>query len=185
MQATSTAFPESYEVHATERLLEVYSAAPDRLRASLVGLDADDLRQRPRPDKWSIQEIVSHVADSELMGASRVRFVYAQPGTRFVGYDQDIWARAFAYNELELLEIEQSIELFTVLRKIVRRVFDRATEAEWRQSGVHPDFGPVTLRQLLELYADHGERHIAQILCLREAIGKPLDLPLLLERRLY
>ena len=185
MQVARRQFPESYEADATERLLEAYSAAPRRLRASLAGLDDSDLRQRPHPGKWSIKEIVAHVAESEMMCAARVRFVFAQPGTAFVGYDQDIWARAFAYNDLDPLAFEQAIELFTVLRSIVRRVFDQATDVEWRQSGVHPDFGPVTLRQLLELYADHGERHIAQILRLRESIGKPVDLPLLLERRLY
>jgi len=64
-------------------------------------------------------------------------------------------------------------------------LFARAPEAAWARTGRHAEWGEMTLRQLLELYADHGERHLSQILARREALGRPLAMDPLLPERLY
>ncbi len=60
-----------------------------------------------------------------------------------------------------------------------------ASEADRQKTGLHPDYGVVTLRNLRELNADHGERHLARMLTIRDLLGKPLSFPLLLGERLY
>ncbi len=155
------------------------------MRAAIAGLTPSQLRERARPGKWSIIEIVAHLTDSELMAAARSRFAYAQPGSVATGYDQDIWVARFEYRSLDGEELERTLALFAELRALTLRVFRRATDAEWAQTIAHPDFGPITLRNVLELYADHVERHLSQILVLRASLGAPLDLPLLLTERLY
>jgi len=57
------------------------------------GLSADEVAQRPAPDKWSIQELAAHLADDELVGAYRIRMILSFPGTAIEAFDQDIWAR--------------------------------------------------------------------------------------------
>jgi hypothetical protein len=66
-----------------------------------------------------------------------------------------------------------------------RKFLKNATTTDWTNTGIHPEWGNLSLRHLLELYADHSERHIGQILELRKLLNKSLDFPLLLEKRLY
>ena len=72
-EAPTQPFPRTYAELSTERLLDVFSAAPDRIGAAVDGLSEEDLRARPLPGKWSIHEIALHLTDSECLGAVRIR----------------------------------------------------------------------------------------------------------------
>ncbi len=85
-------FPDLYAQVNTGKLLEVFDQGPAGLRNVLVDLTHEHLKANPRPGKWSIQEIVMHVADSEIMGAARIRQTYTQPGSSFAVYDQSWYA---------------------------------------------------------------------------------------------
>ena len=81
--------------------------------------------------------------------------------------------------------VERSLALFEALRAYQLPVFAGATASQWQQAALHPNWGSMTLRNLLELYADHSERHIGQILENRRLLGLDLALPPLLATRLY
>jgi len=181
-----SAFPATYAGLSRELLVGVFRAAPGRLRRSISGLDADDLGFRNRPGKWSIQEIVCHLADSELVGAVRLRQALADaPAPRFPAYDQDRWALALGYGSRAPAEIGAAVGLFEMLRESAAALLDRVEPSGWERVGVHREWGTLSVRQLLELYADHGERHVGQILAIRVALGKPAAMELLLPERLY
>ncbi len=180
-----TAFPRTYETEKTEDLLQAFDRGPERLASVVTGLEVADLLGRPRPGKWSVKEIVMHVADSEIMGAARVRQVYCQPGSVFAAYDQNTFAVQLDYQNMDLGSLQLSLAVFNALRRVTSPVFHRSRTDDWAKTGVHPEHGVVTLRNLLELYADHSERHIDQILKMREILGKPLPFELLLKERLY
>jgi uncharacterized damage-inducible protein DinB len=185
MRGAVVAFPTTYAQDSTVRLLSVYAEAPERLRTAVGGLTLSELRARPRPGKWSILEIAAHVADSELLGAVRFRLAFAQSGAALPFYDQDAWTEQLAHRRLDEAGLERALRLFDLLRQLSGAVLERLTPDDWQRWGTHAEFGPATLRNLLELYADHAERHIGQILTLRELLGKRIELPLLLEQRLY
>jgi uncharacterized damage-inducible protein DinB len=181
---TST-FPTVYATLPTPHLIEVYAAGASRLRAALAGLDPFAWTARPRPNKWSIVEIALHMTDSELIGTGRSRLTFAQPGKELLAYDENRWAAAFDYQGANESAVERSLALFEALRAYQLPVFQRATADQWKNEARHPEWGAVTLRNLLELYADHSERHVGQILTNRSLLGVPLELPVLLETRLY
>ncbi len=181
---TIAAWPETYSNYDANMLIATFAAGPARLRESIKGLSEDHLSARPRLGKWSIKEVVAHVTDSEIQGIFRFRMVWAQPGNIWPVFNQDIWAREHEHQSLSAEELENSINLFEALRKATTPLLRKATAEDWEKHGVHPEMGPVTLRGLLELYADHSERHIDQILTMRTMLGVPIDMPLLLEKRL-
>ena len=186
MIAQKSSFPRAYEQIPTSKLLEAYDEGPQRINQVFQGLSEEELKSRAKGDKrWSIFEIVLHVADSELMGAARVRQTFTQSGRDFAFYNQDVWAKQMNYQSLALDSFNQGLELFELLRKTTSRIFHLATEEDWRKTGIHAELGKTSLRQLLELYADHGERHIEQILHTRELLGKAIEFPLILAERLY
>jgi hypothetical protein len=167
--------------YPTPHLISVYGAGPGRLRHLLGGLSLDELRARPRPGKWSSLEIALHLVDSERAGLWRIRLAFAQPGSPLHPFQQETWARVFAYQERSLADLEQALALFDSLRVAGLAVFSRASDEQWKTAGgVHGERGPLTLRNLLEIYAEHGERHIEQIVTLRGLIGRTIALPALL-----
>ena len=81
--------------------------------------------------------------------------------------------------------MRDTLDLFGRLRSISSRLLRRAPPGSWRSAAVHPEWGELTLRQLLELYADHGERHLEQVLDRRQRLGRPLAMDRPLPVRLY
>lgn len=69
--------------------LAVQAATADTLDRLIKGLSTVELRMRPAPDKWSVSEIIAHLADGEIVGAFRLRFILGSPGAPLVAYDQE------------------------------------------------------------------------------------------------
>lgn len=179
-------FPDIYRSLSTEELLRAFRAGPARVREVLSGLSGSELRERVAPGRWSIQEIAFHLADAEIMGAARFRLALAEPGAAVPVYDQDAWAEALDYSEAGSGDLDRALQLFGNLRRATERILPAPDHDAWQGRSVeHSEWGTVTLRQLLELYADHSERHIGGILEVRAALGHVLEYPLLLEERLY
>ena len=185
MRGTIIDFP-SYRQYGAEQLLTAFQAGPTRMRQVIDGLTEEELRTRARgPGTWSAHEIVIHTTDSEVQGVYRMRKTFSQPGCDLPGYDQDAWAREIDYQSLPASAREAALDLLGELRRTVTPMLRAATPAQWERLANHPEYGQLTLRNLLELYADHTERHVEQILRIRELIGRPRAMPLLLPVRLY
>lgn len=185
MRGATAAFP-SYQHYTTEALLAAYEQGPARLRLVIGGLSDVELRTPARGSgTWSAHEIVLHTADSEIQGVYRMRKVVGQPGCDLPAYDQDAWARLLRYAGQPSESREAALTLLEALRVAMGPVLRGATDEEWSRWGTHPEYGRVTLRDLLALYADHTERHVEQILRIRGMLGRPLELSPLLPERLY
>ena len=72
--------------------LDVLSSTAGRLRELTAGRTRDDLARKPDPSRWSVVQIVAHLADSEVVGAWRFRSVIASDGVALQPYDQNEWA---------------------------------------------------------------------------------------------
>src|SRR5581483_12519482 len=85
------------------------------LLAELVAAASDQqLRTRPSTDKWSVAEILAHLADDEISSAWRYRQMVEHNGIALAGFDQDLWARMGDYGSRPP---QESLELFRLLRK--------------------------------------------------------------------
>ena len=101
----------SYQAGAD--VLALQSAAPEKLAALVDGLSREQPAHRPVPEKWSIQEIVAHLADDERVGGYRLRMILSSPGTAIQAFDQDVWARAGRSNRIA---VRLSLELIHLVR---------------------------------------------------------------------
>ena len=163
-----------------DALLAIFEAAPERLRAVLANLTEEDLRSHPIPGKWSILEIVAHLADSEMIGAGRIRFAIAEPGAPVPNYEEAVWARELAYNDYNADRLQATIALFAALRATSAALFRSTASHLWANAAMHSKYGALTVRRLLEIYAEHPERHIGQILERRARLGRAHDTEILL-----
>ena len=89
------------------------------------------------------------------------------------------------YQNQSIGNIHESIELFSLLRSTTFQLYNNCTKKDWEKIGIHPERGAMTIRELLELYADHSERHIEQIIERRKILNKPREIEIILKDRLY
>jgi uncharacterized damage-inducible protein DinB len=169
------AAPARAETLSNDALLGIFESAPARLRETLAGLSRDELSAHPIPGKWSILEIFVHIADSELIGAARFRFAIAEPGSALSYYEEATWARELKYDDYEEERIEATLNLFQSLRETSTSLLRNTATHLWANAALHPRWGYLTVRQLLEIYAEHAERHVGQIFERRALLGRALD----------
>lgn len=148
--------------------LEVFDDTTAALRNAVKGLTSETVRQKPAPDKWSVLEIVQHLADAELTLGFRYRKVIAEDAPKIPAIDQDAWAAEMRYNDGD---IEQSLADFDALRAINLRLLRRATPEQWKRHAIHNQRGRETLQHMVRLYAAHDLYHLEQIKRVRQAIN--------------
>jgi hypothetical protein len=140
--------------------LSVAAATPARILSLIRGLTARHLVKRPAPGKWSIQEIITHLADTEMVMGCRARWIAFEEHPTLVPFDQEKWAAGRAREKETLAE---TIERFRLLRRSQLRLFRQASAKDLRRTGYHPERGEVTLRVQLETLAGHDLNHLVQI----------------------
>ncbi len=163
--------PEQYRTRMLSHLdgkdpLKLQAAAPKKIERLLKGVSATKLRKRPAPGKWSIAEIIGHVADTELVGGFRMRLILGAPGTPIAAFDQDTWVTALHYDKRD---VRKSLEQFRALREANLALLKTLTRDQWKQHGIHAERGPETVETIVNMFAGHDLNHIAQI----EAILAP------------
>lgn len=139
-----------------------------RLRPLVEGVSADRLRQPERPGKWSIIEVVQHLADSEIVYGYRVRTVLTRPTPPLPGYDQDAWATTLRYRDVPLKDALQQLE---VLREVNLRLLRSLSPEQLARSGMHEERGEESVMRIAQLLAGHDIVHLRQITRIRQAIG--------------
>src|SRR5262245_33051463 len=144
--------------------LRLQTVAADRLASLIAGLSAEELARRPRPEKWSIQEIVAHLADDELVGAYRIRLILSASGTPIQAFDQAAWARTGRY---ATRDIGESLSLFQLLRHANLSLMHSLSAEEWKMYGVHAERGIESVRDIASYYAGHDINHFRQIEAIR------------------
>src|SRR5688572_11302814 len=122
--------------------LVLQAKAPDVLAQLIEGLAADHLDHHPAPGKWSIREIVAHLADDELVGAYRIRLILSAPGTAIQAFDQDVWSTTGRYSTRE---VSDSLAVYRTLRLANLQLLEALTPQEWDRYGVHAERGVESL----------------------------------------
>ena len=140
--------------------LKMQAAAPARLAKLLKGVSPAKARKRPAQGKWSIAEIVAHIADTELVGGYRMRAILGQPGTPIVGFDQDAWVTALHYDKRDL---KKSFEQYRALREANLALLKSLTPEQWKHEGLHSERGPESVETMARMYAGHDLNHFEQI----------------------
>src|SRR5579864_688168 len=107
------------------------AAAPAKLARLLKGVTPAASRKRPAPGKWSINEIVAHIADTELVGGYRIRAILGAPGSPVIGFDQDVWVTALHYDQRKL---QKSFEQYRALREANLALLKTLAPAQWQHS---------------------------------------------------
>jgi hypothetical protein len=148
--------------------LAVLQETPGSLRAVVDDVPAAVLGVPETDGKWSIRQVLRHLADSEIVWGWRLRMVLAHDRPELTGYDQDAWADRLAYDEADVAE---TLEEFAALRRGHLRLLRGASSGDMDRLGIHVERGDESVRHMIRLYAGHDLLHLRQIARIRETVG--------------
>ncbi len=140
-------------------LLERFRRGAELLAISTTGAAGSELDYKP-DGKWSVRQIVCHLADTEACVAMRVRQVIAEENPMLPGFDGEAWARSLDYDKRKITPM---LEVFRVLRASNYELLNSLPEETYARVGNHTERGKMTLLDLLRTYAGHVESHVGQI----------------------
>ena len=149
--------------------INAYEQAGGKITQSIQHLTREDLLAFPVPGTWSIQQVVVHLADAELVLADRMKRVIAEHRPALLAFDENKWAANLQYDEQLAADAAALIELN---RRQLARVLHNLPDAAFDRVGIHSEVGPLTLRQLVEKSTSHLEHHLKFINAKREKLGK-------------
>ena len=122
------------------------------------GLDIARLNLSPAPGKWSIRDILCHLADCEIAFAFRLRQAIAEENHVIQPFDQEKWAEPYG-----LFDAASALTVFTALRDWNCKLISTVPEEGYSKSLSHPERGEMTFRTLVETMAGHDLIHVQQI----------------------
>lgn len=145
-------------------LMMSVTGAPDVFDALLAGLTEEEADRRPDKDRFTIREVVSHLADWEEIFLERLAQSFSQENPKLVDIDEGRLAidRNYAHRDWH----EQLVR-YRRGREDVVSFFNSLASPQWDRAATHAKAGPITVTEQAVMIAGHDGYHMAQIIAWR------------------
>ena len=140
--------------------MKVLAASPKQLAGLLKRVPKSKLKVRPGPGKWSVTEILAHLADGEVVVGFRIRLVLGADGIPVQAFDQDAWAMYANYPKQDPF---LSLEAYRINRERTLRLLKSVPRALWQNHGMHTERGKETVERMIQMLAGHDITHLNQV----------------------
>ncbi len=141
---------------------------PAQLEALVAGLNDEQLDTPYGEGKWTIRQVIHHLADSHTVALVRVRLMLTEDHPTLIVYQQDRWAEL---PDAATMPIAVSLNLLHGLHARWSFLLNGLDDAAWTRTAHHPERGSITMDDMLKIYSGHGEGHMKSIRDLRESRG--------------
>ena len=149
--------------------LQVMQRTVSALRSTLADLTPNALLQPEAEGKWSILEVVQHMADTEMVYGYRLRLALTLDSPPFNRFDQQAWASRFHYSQAPA---PQALDQMEALRRPNLRILHDLQPGDLQRIGIHSNRGPEDVGQMMRLWAGHDLVHLAQIDRIRKRVSR-------------
>ena len=140
--------------------MKVQRSTADKLEKLTRGIPRKKLDRRPAPGKWSVTEILAHLAETEWVIGWRLRSILNANGTPIQAFDQDEWARTSNYAKQDP---KKSLTLFRMLRGENLALLKSIPKEKWDNYGMHQERGQESIAHIFRLIAGHDLNHLGQV----------------------
>jgi hypothetical protein len=139
--------------------LEVLAHTASTLADIVRTHPAAALRARPFEGKWTPNEIIGHLVDSEWVYGYRLRLILCEDNPPILGMNQDLWVAGQRHNEREPSEL---VDMFRAMRQFTLALWNGMSPADLQRTGRHNERGPESLGVMLRMMAGHDLSHLEQ-----------------------
>jgi len=140
--------------------LEVLAQTPSTLEGIVRRHSVTVLRARPFEGKWTPNEIIGHLSDSEWVYGYRLRLILCEENPTILGMDQELWVAGQRHNEREPSGL---VEMFRMMRQFNLALWKRVPPADFKRTGQHSERGAESLDVMFRMLAGHDLSHLDQI----------------------
>jgi hypothetical protein len=126
----------------------------------LQGITPEQATYTSAPGKWNVNQLVRHVADTEIVVGMRMRQIVAEDRPTLAPFDQNKWAEHLGYEKANPFV---SFAVFEALRNDTARLLESLPPEAFDRTSVHPERGEKTLLEWVRLFGDHVYSHAEQI----------------------
>ena len=157
------------------KLIEHYAAGGEKLSMAIRGLTREDLLAVPPADanvgRWSIQQVVIHCMDSDLISTDRLKRMIAEDNPAITAYDENRFVQHLFYNDQPA---DLAVQIVDLNRRLFAPVLRRLPASVWDRRGTHNERGVLTVGGYLKSTVDHLDHHINFIHKKRAQMGKEM-----------
>lgn len=147
--------------------IELLKTTRDKTTA-FYDLPEQELNKTYGPGKWTVRQILNHLADAEIVLNERIRRAIAEEHPFVVVFDQDRWNEKLDYNSYPL---SVSKQVFMSVRASIIYLAEKHYAGSENIRFFHTTAGIRTLQQEFDKVANHNFDHIKQI---EVALANPL-----------
>ena len=152
-------------------MIDQWEHGGEKLALAIRGLTREDMTCIPIPGKWSIQQVVIHLMDSDLIATDRMKRTIAEDKPTLIGYDETKFIQNLFPDEQSA---EDAVKIFDLNRRLFAKVLRKVPASAWDRVGMHNERGPTTLGKQLEYYVKHLDHHLKFIHEKRAKMGKEM-----------
>lgn len=150
-------------------LIEAYEKGGGVLREAIAGLSREDFLAVPVAGSWSIQQIVLHLMDSDLIASDRMKRIIAEENPAIIGYDETAFSVKLCYEKQDPVK---AAEIFRLNREMTAVILKSLPGEAFERVGTHNERGKMTLGGMVDLYVQHLEHHLRFLRHKRQLLGK-------------
>jgi uncharacterized damage-inducible protein DinB len=150
-------------------VIEQYARGAGVPAEGIKGLAPADLLATPVPGTWSIQQIVVHLMDSDLIAADRMKRIIAEDNPTIIGYDEKAFSQKLHYDKQDPFA---AAEIFRQNRNLMAEILRNLPDTAFTRFGTHNERGKMTLADMVAMYVWHLEHHMGFLRHKRQLLGK-------------
>ena len=141
--------------------LAVLEQTPIIIEKIVWAASDEQLHWKPAPDRWSISEVLAHLADVEVVGfRDRIQLMLEKNNPQLDAYDQN---GAYAAGRYSATKARENLKKFCHERDRSLSALRYVPPGVLARGGQHAKIGPITVGQLMNEWAFHDLGHIRQI----------------------
>jgi len=138
--------------------LDALGETPGRLRAMVEAWTSDQFERSHAPGKWSVRQVLIHLAQTELALGTRARFALSQPAYVAQSFSQDEWLPLDSS-----VDARTALDVYTTLRRLNAPLFRNLTPDQRDRTFAHPEYGALSVGWVAHQMAGHDLHHLKQI----------------------
>ncbi|MBI3663776.1 MAG: DinB family protein [Acidobacteria bacterium] len=139
---------------------KIQRSTAGKLAKLVRGIPRKKLGKRPGPDKWSVTEILAHLAETEWVIGYRIRTILSRNGAPIEAFNQDDWAKTSNYAKQDP---KNSLALFRALREANLSLLKSIPKEKWEYFGMHQERGKESVAHIFRMIAGHDLNHLSQV----------------------
>jgi uncharacterized damage-inducible protein DinB len=143
-------------------VFEILASTPEKLRREIAAMSLREMQARPAPNKWSVQEVLAHLADVEEHAMrARVTKMLEQDMPTLVPFNQEARAVEMRYDQKDP---HQTLASFTRQRRANLKWLRKIRPVQLKRKALHEQVGEVSVEEFLNEWAFHDLGHLKQVL---------------------